>query len=162
MPSTFFDRIDELAAIVGQGDLETKVEFDQVYAAPQERGFWETGPNAGVQIRNHPGGGGSHFLRDAVIAPADAHMQTLADHLLSDPVQGAIEVGHNIEAKASEAAPVLYVNLRRSGHITVTDDGAEVYDHLPAVGRLSREQLDAQRRQGDDLDYGSDTMPRLG
>lgn len=158
---TFFDRIDELAHRVGHGDLDAKVKFDQVYAAPQERGFWETGPNAGVRIRNHPGGGGSHFLRDAVINHADQHMQTIADHLLTDPVQGAAQAGHQIEREASQNAPVEFANLNRSGHVRVFDDGALVVDDPSAVPRLSRKQLNAQRHHGGELDYGSGTVPRL-
>lgn len=163
---SFFDRIDELDRAVGHGDLETRVEFNQVYAAPQERGFWETGPNAGVQIRNHPRGGGSHFLRNAIIGGADGLMEELARNAItpdgSDLVQAAINNGHTVDVDASTNAPVEFANLNRSGHITVTDDGAVVYERPPHVGRLSREQLDAQKRHGDEIDYGGGTMPRLG
>lgn len=42
--------------------VEATVRYDSVYAAPQHEGGWESGPLAGVRIRNHPKGGQSKFL----------------------------------------------------------------------------------------------------
>lgn len=160
----FGERIDFLLEQVGEGDLELSVEFDQVYAAPQERGFWETGPNAGVRIRNHPRGGGSHFLRDAMVNGVDQHMEHLAAVAImpngSDLRGGAVDVAGNVRVDAEGNAPVEFVNLARSGHEIVTDNGVVVHDRPADVPRLSREQLKHQRSHPD-TDFGKDTRQRL-
>jgi hypothetical protein len=44
-------------------------------------------------------------------------------------------------------APVLYANLRASGHPIVTSDGATVYDREPRQHRLTEEELKAIYRE---------------
>lgn len=147
----FGARLDELERQVGTGTLSFAVEFDQVYAKIQE-------------VRDdfkHPRGGQAHYARDGLLMHTDEYLQTIADHFLEDPVKGCIEAVE-VQARRSEnLAPVEYVNLRRSAHPTVTDDGAIVYDRPPDVPRLSDDELDAQRRHGHGLDYGESTRPRL-
>ncbi len=46
-------------------ELVVQVGWNAPYAAPMERGFWETGPLAGVHIRHYTEpGAGAGFLRD--------------------------------------------------------------------------------------------------
>jgi hypothetical protein len=44
-------------------------------------------------------------------------------------------------------APVLYSNLRASGHPIVTDDGVVIYDRPPRQHRLTEEELKAIYRE---------------
>lgn len=145
MASTFFDRIDELSAQVGHGHLVGKNTVDQVYAAPQERGFWETGPLAGVVIHNHPGGGGTHFLRDSLYEPIDAHMAKLAARAItpdgSEIDHAMIDVVEDIAQGVFERAPVEFGDLRASAQTDVTKDGENIYHRPPNVPRLARDDL---------------------
>lgn len=148
MASSFFERIDHLSSEVGHGLLKGTVSVNQVYSAPQERGFWETGPNAGVVIRNHPGGGGIEFLRNSLYEPIDAHMGKLAEHAIteegSEIRKGMEDVVEDISRGVFERAPIEFGDLKASGHPTVTDEGEVVYDRPPNVGRLSRDDLRAK------------------
>jgi hypothetical protein len=47
------------------------------------------------------------------------------------------------EGGVAVRAPVLYDNLRASGHPVVTSDGAVIYDRAPRQHRLSEEELKA-------------------
>lgn len=155
MPGSFFDGVDSLLAQVGEGDLEVNNKVDQVYAKYQE-------------LRDdlvHPRGGQAHYARDGLIEHVDAYMERLAHSAItedgSDLIGGAIAVGIRLKDETAAKTPREFVNLARSGHVTVTDDGAVVYDRPPDVPRLSEEQLRAQRRHGHGLDFGKDTNPRL-
>ena len=44
-------------------------------------------------------------------------------------------------------APVLYANLRASGHPSVTSDGAVIYDRPPRQHRLTEDELKAIYRE---------------
>lgn len=107
MPSTFFDRIDELKKQVGEGTLEGTVTNGKVYAAPQETGTWLTGPNAGKIIRNHPGGGGTHFLSGSLLGNSSAAMEEVAKTVLEPggPEVGMKEAVDLVAAGAAERAP---------------------------------------------------------
>lgn len=75
--------VAEPAHITGNG-VEAKVATGGeagAYAAVQEKGRWDSGPLAGVTIRNHPGGGGSHYMRSTLLAMAPiyrGHLQAAA------------------------------------------------------------------------------------
>lgn len=144
----FDERIEQLSAEIGQGKLEMLVEVDQVYAAPQERGFWETGPNAGVRIRNHPGGGQTHALRDSLYVPINEHMATLTRAVLTEDGSrlhhGAVEVADDIADEYAERAPVEVGDLRASASPSVIDDGVTTYHRPPTIPRLSRAALRAK------------------
>ncbi len=53
-------------------------------------------------------------------------------------VQAMADAMEDLSAKVAEHAPVESGDLRRSGHPTVTDDGAVVYDRAPAQHRHAR------------------------
>lgn len=155
MAGDFVSRIDQLQWAVGIGDLVVKVEMDQVYAKYQHER---------TDLR-HPRGGEAGYLRNALHMNQGEYLQHLANRLLtadgSDLVSGAVDVARQLSRQGEQRAPVEFVNLRRSGHPTVTDNGAVVFDEPPAVPRLSEEQLRAQRRHGHSLDYGAHSRPRL-
>lgn len=136
--STFFDRIDELSDAVGHGTLIGKVEVDQRYAEVQER----------HEEFKHPRGGQAYALRDALIGSSDRMMQTLAARAItpdgSELVEAMKDNVEHVSDRYHELAPVEYDYLRRSGHPSVIDEGAIVYDRAPHAARLSDEQLRAR------------------
>lgn len=162
MPGSFGEQLDRLAEQVGHGTLEGSLVVDQVYAAPQERGFWETGPNAGVLIRNHPIGGQEHFLSEPVDVNRDDYTRKLADGALDERglYEAMVDNMEHLSAQVGFLAPVQFGDLRRSGHPTVTDDGALTYDRPPGVERLSAEELRAKARLARSVDPFETTRPR--
>lgn len=80
----------------------------------------------------------------------DAYLQKIADGILDDGGTAAM-IG-SVEDLAEDGgvathAPVLYDNLRASGHPTVTEDGVTVYDREPRQHRLTEEELKAIYRE---------------
>lgn len=143
MASTFFDRIDELSDAVGHGDLVIKVEIDQIYSHYQHEGL----------DLKHPRGGNAEFLRRPLITNQGAYLQKLADGLISedgsDLIEAASSVAENLSDDAARQTPVEFDDLRESGHPSVTDDGAVVYNRPPKVGRLSEQELEEKSRLRD-------------
>lgn len=135
MVSSFFDRIDELSDAVGHGTVSVSVEVDQVYAHYQE---------VGAEL-SHPRGGMAFALREASVAHADKHMETLAGRAVTEDGshlrEAAIDVSEATVADYYELAPRDYDDLRDSGHPKVTDEGAIVYDRPPVVARLTEAEL---------------------
>jgi hypothetical protein len=132
MSGTFDERIDMLLDQVGEGDLVMKVEASLPYAGVQEVGYWVTGPDAGSVIHNHPGGGETHFARDALYSTLDENMGTLASSAItetgSDLVDGAKQVAVRIADKQSMLSPRQSGRLAASAHASVIDDGVVVFD----------------------------------
>lgn len=138
--STFAERIDQLKEMVGSGDLTGMVEVDQRYAAIQHNS---------LDFR-HPRGGQALYLSQPLMTHRDRYLQHYADRVLSDGGEGAM--AENMEDLAEEGgvathAPVLYSNLRASGHPSVTSDGKTVYDRPPRQRRLTDEELKAIYRE---------------
>lgn len=138
MSSTFFDRIDELADRVGRGHLVGKIEVDQVYAHYQHEG---------LDLR-HPRGGQAKYLEEPVIGQSEAHMRTLAKHVLDPegPRLGMQDVVEGISRDVLDKAPREFEDLRNSAHPSVDDDGHVVYDRPPLVHRLTDEELKEKSR----------------
>jgi hypothetical protein len=136
---TFSERIDELKAMVGTGDLVGKVEVSQVYAQRQhEELSWA-----------HPRGGQALYLSQPLLENHSRYLQAYADRLLEDGGVGAMI--ENVEDLAEDGgvatrAPVLYSNLRASGHPSVTSGEVTVYDRPARQHRLSEEELRALYR----------------
>lgn len=143
MPGTFDERMAELEKMVPAGHVTAKVEVDQVYAAYQEFG----------DDFEHPQGGQAHYLGQPWLGATGRTMQTFADHLLEP--DGLTEAGRQVAldgvTMVRDHAPVEFDNLRRSGHATVTTDGAVVFDEPPEVPRLSEAELKALNDHGHDL-----------
>jgi len=98
----------------------------------------------------HPRGGQALYLSQPLLDHYSDYLQRYADKLLEDG--GESSVIASMEDLAEEGgvathAPVLYSNLRASGHPTVESDGATIYDREPRQHRLSEEELKAIYRE---------------
>lgn len=137
MAGDFAERIDELKELVGQGDLVGKLVVDQVYAHYQHEG---------MDLR-HPNGGQAKFLETA-LHQADP-WQAIADTILDGGgVEGMTSAVEKLDEESARLTPKEATVLARSGHPTVTDDGAAVYDRAPEVPRLSEAELRAIHDRG--------------
>jgi hypothetical protein len=140
MASTFGDRLDVLKEMVGSGDLTGKVVVDQVYAQRQhEELSW-----------SHPRGGQALYLGQPLLDNHPRYFQAYAGRLLDDGGEQAfVDSMEDLAEDGGVAtrAPVLYSNLRASGHPSVTSDGVTVYDRPPRQHRLSEEELRAIYRE---------------
>lgn len=138
MPGTFDDRMAELEKMVGQGKITAQVEVAQLYAQYQHEGI----------DLHHPRGGQAKYLEKPWLDNADHAMQTFADHLLKPDglTEAARQIALDGVTMVGDHAPVEFDNLRRSGHASVIDNGATVFDEPPEVARLSEAELKAERR----------------
>lgn len=136
----FFERTDFLAEMIGHGDLTGMVEVSQLYAALQHNELsW-----------NHPRGGKALYLTEPLMDNYSRYFEDIARRLLDEGPEPAMRDA--VEDLAEDGgvathAPVLYSNLRASGHPSVTSDGETVYDREPRQHRLSEEELKAIYRQ---------------
>lgn len=133
MAGDFRQRTNELLNRVGDGDLEGRVEVNQVYAKYQHER---------LDLR-HPGGGGPKYLETPLMENARGYVQELADHV-TDPngLRQAMERNmEDLSQEVFENAPFEFGDLRASGHPTVEDGGTVVYDRAPMAHRLTREEL---------------------
>lgn len=137
MAGTFSRRIRELADQVGAGDLTGAVEVDQVYAAVQHERL----------DYNHPRGGQAKYLEQPLYDQHRDYLQSVADRVLDGEAEDAMtDAMEDLSGTVRTTAPVLYVNLRESGHPTVTDNGSVVYDRAPVQRRLTDAELRELRR----------------
>lgn len=137
MGGDFGDRMRELRARVGNGDLVGKVEVNQVYAKYQHEG---------LDLR-HPRGGRAKYLGAPLLENLDQYLQKVADSVLEDGGDsGMIESMQALSNQVYLNAPLEFNNLKNSGHPSVTSDGHVIYDEPPAVERLTEEQLKALNR----------------
>jgi len=98
----------------------------------------------------HPRGGQALYLSQPLLDNHPHYLQSYADKLLEDGGESAIIA--SMEDLAEEGgiathAPVLYSNLRASGHPMVTSDNVTIYDRPPRQHRLSEEELRAIYRE---------------
>jgi hypothetical protein len=97
----------------------------------------------GLDLR-HPRGGQALYLSQPLLENHSRYLQAYADRLLEDGGVGAM-IG-NVEDLAENGgvaarAPILWSNLRASGHPSVTSGEVTVYDRPPRQHRLSEEEL---------------------
>jgi hypothetical protein len=136
----FFERTSELADMVGHGELTGMVEVSQLYAFAQHEH---------LEYR-HPRGGKALYLQEPLMDNYSRYFEDIARRLLDEGPEPAMRDA--VEDLAEDGgvathAPVLYSNLRASGHPSVTSDGETVYDREPRQHRLSEEELKAIYRQ---------------
>ncbi len=113
----------DLAARVGKGTLTALVRFPGPSSAALERGYWVSGPNAGVQIHNYHGGD-KHFLVNAIDKGA---LRTIARGVLQGHgASAAYTEAEAMSARAQMAAPIRTGLLRSSPGHAVIDDGVTV------------------------------------
>lgn len=160
MAGSFFERLDELAEMVGQGKLGGKVTFDQVYAFAQEESTWLTGPLAGHVITEHPHGGGPKYLEGALLEGVENFYGHIAEKVLDEgSVAPMVDDAEKLADDSAARAPIEFGDLRESAHPVVTDDGATVYDRPPIVPRLSRSELAQKARGRSRGDYHRTYLP---
>lgn len=139
MAGDFGERISELASLVGSGDLQGKLVSDQIYSHFQHERM----------DLNHPNGGQAKFLETALHTHAGEYFQKVADKVLEGGARdGMIDAVDQLDNDSAELTPKEATVLARSNHLTVTDDGAQVYDKPPQVPRLSEEELRAIHARG--------------
>jgi hypothetical protein len=91
----------------------------------------------------HPHGGQAKFLETALHNGADEYLQGIASKVLDGSINdGMIDAVDKLDNKSAELTPKEATVLARSGHLTVTSDGATVYDKPPEVPRLSEQELE--------------------
>jgi len=134
---TFTEGIDLLIE-QARGRWQAKVEVNQIYAHYQE---------AHPEFR-HPRGGQAFYTRDTLylgqwVARMAPGLITSKGVQLDDKMR---MVAEGLAQGVQLRAPVEFGALKRSGHPSVTRDGATVFDRPPTVGRLSEEDL---RRRGE-------------
>jgi hypothetical protein len=99
---------------------------------------------------HHPRGGQALYLTAPLMDRYSSYFEDIARTLLDEgPEPGMIRSVEDLAEDGGVAthAPVLYSNLRASGHPSVTSDGEKVYDREPRQHRLSEEELKAIYRQ---------------
>lgn len=127
--STFRQRLAQLAATVGDGDLVGTYTVGQRYAAVQH-------------VRRdyrHPRGGGPDYVSIPLRARHRVWFRGIAAGLLSGraPARMAASL-EDLDAQVRRLAPVDLGNLRRSGAVVVTTTGTPVYRRPAEVPRLPR------------------------
>ena len=136
MSGTFDERITALMEQVGTGDLTGSVEVNQRYS------HWQ---HEGINF-DHPRGGQALFLSTPLMERYPAYLEAIAKTVLEDGGKDAMAASmENLSEAVAALAPVEFANLRASGHPTVTDNGAVVYDRAPLQHRLTEEELRAER-----------------
>ena len=139
MAGDFGERIDQLKERVGSGALTGSVVCDQVYAAVQHNEL----------SYRHVRGGQALYLQQPLMERKDEYLQRIADGILDDGgKQAMIDAVERLaeDDGIAKLAPVEYNDLRDSGHPSVTEGEATVYDREPRQHRLSEDELKAKYR----------------
>jgi hypothetical protein len=126
---SFADGSRELERQVGHGTLSAAAFFPGPSSGALERGYWVSGPNAGVRIRNYHGGD-KHFLSRAL---EGGGLRDMAKACLDGRgADEAFDQARRTAERAAALAPIRTGLLRLSpGHAAV-DDGVVVRDR-PAL-----------------------------
>lgn len=131
----FDGRMAELAKHVGDGTLTGQVVVDQVYAQYQHER---------LDLKHDPGRQGK-YLEGPLHAQHTAYVQHLAEHVTHGSLADAMADNMDgLVGQVDRLAPIDLVDLARSGHATVTDDGALTHDRPPKVPRLDEQALKAK------------------
>lgn len=129
----------ELRARVDSDDLTGRVEVDQVYAKKQHEDL----------TLRHPRGGGPRYLGQPLLDNRDDYLERIARTVLDDGgVAGMRSAMDDLAGSGGVLthAPVLWGDLRRSGHPSVLSGSRLVYDREPLARRLTEEELRAKAR----------------
>lgn len=132
----FSDRIRQLEQQIGDGELEGKVTVDQVYAKYQHEDL----------TLKHLGGGRAKYLENPLYDDHREYYDRLADNVLHGSLQQAmVKNVEDLSKAVYDNAPMEFGDLRASGHPEVLDDGSQVYNRLPMVGRLTPEEIEIKQ-----------------
>lgn len=140
MAGSFVERISELIDAVGDGPIQGKVEYDQIYAHYQHEGL----------DFKHPQGGEAEYLRRPALGNVNSYMHRLAEEAVTEQgsrlTEGMIEVTEDLAQESERRAPFEFGALRGSSHPSVESNGEVVYDRPPENPRLSEAELKARRQ----------------
>lgn len=139
MTGTFGTRIDDLMQTVGDEPLAGTVVVDQVYAKFQHEG---------LDLR-HPRGGQAKYLSQPLLDNRDRYLSGIAETVLEDGgTRGMEDAVEDLAGSGGVEthAPLLWGDLRRSGHPTVRSGGTVVFDRPPAARRLTDQELKDKAR----------------
>lgn len=128
MGGDFAARIDELSQKVGQGNLVGKDEVNQYYAGYVHE-----------ILRYHHPVGNAKFLERPLHSNAGTYFSRIGEHILDGG--GALAMVDAVQQFGDDAkaqTPVQFDILRKSHHLTVTDDGAQVWERPPDAAPISR------------------------
>lgn len=124
----FAARIDELAEKVGHGDLVGKDEVDQYYAIYVHE-----------ILRNHHPVGNAKFLERPLHAYASTYFSRIGEHILEGGgALAMVDAVQQFGEDAHDQTPQRFDILRKSHHLTVTDDGAQVWEKPPDAAPVSK------------------------
>jgi hypothetical protein len=99
---------------------------------------------------NHPRGGQALYLQAPLMEKYGDYLTAYARQVLEDGGEQSMITSMEDLAEdggVATRAPVLYANLRASGHPMVESDGVTVYDRPPRQHRLSEDELRALWRE---------------
>ncbi len=134
---TFDKRMDELAERVGAGTVRGSVVVDQAYAQYQHEGL----------DLKHPRGGQAKYLEQPFYAEHQGYLRDIAARVLEDgPVQPMADSMEDLAGQVFDHAPIEFLDLRASGHPTVSRAGVTEYDRPPIQPRLTEQQLREKSR----------------
>jgi len=95
----------------------------------------------------HPHGGQAKFLETALHS-GNSFAAIAATILDGGGRQAMVDAVEKLDDDSASLTPKEATVLARSGHPTVTDQGATVYDRAPEVPRLSEAELRAIHSRG--------------
>lgn len=135
---SFDAALARLSEAVGIGRIRGSVVVDQVYARYQHEGL----------DFKHPRGGQAKYLEQPLYSQAPLYMRDLAARVLpsGDVVQAMADCMEDLSGQVFDLAPIEFLDLRASGHPTVTQGGAVKYDRPPMQARLTEAQLRAKHK----------------
>ncbi len=137
MTGTFSARIDELRKMVGSERLTGTLTCDQAYAHMQHERLNLV----------HPRGGGPKYLERPLMDHFRDYLGDYARTVLRDGGQAAMKRSmEHLGDEMEVAAPREWGDLMRSAHPSVEQGGRALYDRLPHVGRLSKQELAVKSR----------------
>jgi hypothetical protein len=137
MTADAVSRLTELIDRIGPGDLVGSVVVDQVYAHFQHERL----------DLNHPHGGEAKFLERPLLSDRLVMFQQVADTVLDDGgKRGMKNAVEHLSDQVELRAPVLWGDLRRSGHPMAAENEHTYFDRAPKARRLSEAELRAKGR----------------
>lgn len=86
-------KMRELEERIGDGTLTGRVSFSpQKIAVPQHRGYWVTGPNAGVHIRHYTTPGtGTEYLSGPLLENGERYFRDIGRELFTIGPRAAMQ-----------------------------------------------------------------------
>ncbi len=122
----FSERVSELQARVGEGDLIGKLEVDTPYAFNQHEKYWVNfmGRYGFNTINRYHNGGGEKFVEGPLMANYTRYLEHLADEVLEGDLPEAMaDNARDMNDELRANAPEKTGRLKGSGTTSVTDNG---------------------------------------